>query len=94
LLESGARSIAELLDAKCELTGGILINGLEASNTSLKLTRAAYSEKNYQKLIGLKNKYDPTNVFRFNHNTLPNHSEIGPKTPVPSAKADTPARLG
>ncbi len=72
LLEGGRRSVAALLEAlKPALTGEVLINTLDASNTSGDLTRAAYSEENYRKLVALKDKYDPTNVFRFNHNIAP-----------------------
>ena len=45
-----------------------LINSLDAGNTGPHLTRAAYSDDNYRKLVTLKDKYDPANVFRFNHN--------------------------
>ena len=39
------------------LTGEVLINGLDAGNTGAQLTRAAYSEENYRKLVALKDKY-------------------------------------
>ena len=32
--------------------------------------RAAYGA-NYERLVALKNKYDPTNFFRLNHNIKP-----------------------
>jgi hypothetical protein len=32
--------------------------------------RAAYGP-NYDRLVALKNKYDPTNFFRLNHNIKP-----------------------
>jgi FAD/FMN-containing dehydrogenase len=32
--------------------------------------RAAYGQ-NYDRLVALKNKYDPTNLFRMNHNIKP-----------------------
>jgi hypothetical protein len=68
-LEGGKRSVAALLEAlKPALTGEVLINSLDAGNTGAHLTRAAYSEENYRKLVALKDKYDPANVFRFNHN--------------------------
>jgi FAD/FMN-containing dehydrogenase len=71
-LQGGKRSIAALLEAiKPMLTGERLINSLDAGNTGPHLTRAAYSAENYQKLVALKDKYDPGNVFRFNHNIAP-----------------------
>ena len=72
VLEGGKRSVAALLDAlKPALTGEVLINSLDAGITGPHLTRAGYSEKNYRKLVALKDKYDPANVFRFNHNIAP-----------------------
>jgi hypothetical protein len=34
------------------------------------ITREAYGH-NYDRLVALKNKYDPTNFFRMNHNIKP-----------------------
>jgi FAD/FMN-containing dehydrogenase len=33
--------------------------------------RAAYGDKTYERLVALKNRYDPTNLFRVNHNIRP-----------------------
>ena len=72
VLEGGTRSVAALLEAlKPALTGEVLINSLDAGSADPRLTRAAYSEESYRKLIALKDKYDPANVFRFNHNIAP-----------------------
>ena len=35
-----------------------------------QLLRDAYGE-NYERLVALKNKYDPTNLFRLNQNIKP-----------------------
>ena len=35
--------------------------------------RAAYGP-NYDRLVALKNKYDPTNLFRMNHNIKPSQT--------------------
>jgi FAD/FMN-containing dehydrogenase len=76
VLEGGRQSVAALFEAlEPALTGEVLINGLDAGNTGAHLTRAAYSEANYRKLVALKDKYDPANFFRFNHN-------IAPSTPL------------
>jgi hypothetical protein len=72
VLEGGKRSVAALLEAlKPGLTGEVLVNNIDAANTGPQLTRAAYSEKNYRRLVALEDKYDPANVFRFNHNIPP-----------------------
>jgi UDP-N-acetylenolpyruvoylglucosamine reductase len=69
-LQGGKRSIGTLLQAlKSVLTGERLINGVDAGNTGPHLTRAGYSPEH--KLVALKDKYDPGNVFRFNHNIAP-----------------------
>jgi hypothetical protein len=77
VLEGGKRSIAALLEALAPaLTGEVLINSLDAGNTGPRLTRAAYSEENYRRLVALKDKYDPANIFRFNHNIAPTRHAV------------------
>jgi hypothetical protein len=36
------------------------------------IAREAYGQ-NYDQLVALKNKYDPTNFFRLNHNIKPSN---------------------
>ena len=49
-------------------TGEVYVNHLDAEEgTRIK---AAYSD-NYGRLVALKNKYDPTNLFRLNQNIKP-----------------------
>jgi hypothetical protein len=68
----GKRSVAALIDAlEPVLTGELLINTIDPSLSSPERTRAAYSAQNYRRLVTLKQKYDPLNVFRFNHNIPP-----------------------
>jgi len=40
------------------------------------VVRAGYSAKTYERLVAVKNKYDPTNLFRLNHNIKPNMVEV------------------
>ena len=49
-------------------TGAVYVNHLDAEEATR--IRAAYSE-NYGRLVALKNKYDPTNLFRLNQNVKP-----------------------
>jgi FAD/FMN-containing dehydrogenase len=40
-------------------------------NEGEERVRAAYGFQKYERLVALKNKYDPTNLFRFNQNIRP-----------------------
>ena len=49
--------------------GGVYVNFL--SNEGEDRVRAAYDARTYERLVALKNKYDPTNFFRLNQNIKP-----------------------
>jgi FAD/FMN-containing dehydrogenase len=49
-------------------SGGVYVNDL--GNEGEERVKAAYGT-NYERLVSLKNKYDPTNLFRFNQNIKP-----------------------
>jgi FAD/FMN-containing dehydrogenase len=51
------------------LREGVYINYLDRGEEDR--IRAAYGAENYERLVALKNKYDPTNFFRLNHNIAP-----------------------
>jgi FAD/FMN-containing dehydrogenase len=53
-------------------TGGVYVNylGQEADEGAARL-HAAYGPEKYQRLVALKRKYDPTNLFRLNQNIKP-----------------------
>jgi FAD/FMN-containing dehydrogenase len=51
------------------LTGGAYVNFLSSEGD--ERVRAAYGAANYERLVALKNEYDPTNVFRLNQNVQP-----------------------
>ena len=54
------------------LTNGVYVNylGPEADEGAERL-QAAYGPEKYQRLVALKNTYDPTNLFRLNQNIKP-----------------------
>ena len=49
--------------------GGVYVNFL--NNEGEERVRAAYDAKTYERLVSLKDKYDPTNFFRLNQNIRP-----------------------
>jgi hypothetical protein len=51
------------------LHGGIYVNAI--TEDSEQGIRDAYRPKTYERLVALKNKYDPTNFFRINPNIKP-----------------------
>jgi FAD/FMN-containing dehydrogenase len=61
-----ARSFYEALEPF--LTGGVYVNDL--GNEGVDRVRAAYGT-NFQRLVELKDRYDPNNLFRINHNVGP-----------------------
>jgi len=53
-------------------TGGVYVNylGREADEGPERI-KAAYGPETYARLVTLKNKYDPNNLFRLNQNIKP-----------------------
>jgi FAD/FMN-containing dehydrogenase len=56
-------------------TGGVYVNylGREADEGPERI-KAAYGAEKYARLVALKNKYDPTNLFRLNQNIKPSQA--------------------
>lgn len=50
-------------------TGGVYVNAL--GDEGHERVRSAYGAANYERLVTLKNRYDPTNFFRLNQNIKP-----------------------
>jgi len=50
-------------------TGGVYVNFLMTEGADRIM--AAYGKKKYERLVALKNKYDPTNFFSLNQNIKP-----------------------
>jgi FAD/FMN-containing dehydrogenase len=51
-------------------TGGLYVNFAGFGEEGEKLVKAAYGA-HYERLVALKNKYDPTNLFKLNQNIKP-----------------------
>jgi hypothetical protein len=51
-------------------TGQTFVNALEADPDPGRV-RSAYTAADWERLVALKTKYDPTNIFRFNRNIPP-----------------------
>lgn len=53
-------------------TGGVYVNYLgQEADEGVERIKAAYGSEKYQRLLALKNKYDPANLFRLNQNIKP-----------------------
>jgi FAD/FMN-containing dehydrogenase len=61
------------------LTGSAYVNYL--SDEGEASARASYGQ-NYERLVALKNKYDPTNLFRMNHNVPPTEQSAAIRQPA------------
>jgi FAD/FMN-containing dehydrogenase len=49
-------------------TGATYVNFLELGDWTPEQTQSAYSAEDWERLVGLKSRYDPDNLFRFNRN--------------------------
>ena len=52
-------------------SGGVYVNEMGDEQESIERVKEAYGPTTYQRLVSLKNKYDPTNFFRLNPNIKP-----------------------
>ena len=52
-------------------SGGIYLNFASDGDDSEAVMRASYGDANYERLVEVKTKYDPTNLFRLNQNIPP-----------------------
>jgi FAD/FMN-containing dehydrogenase len=64
-----SRQIATLLEP-ASLTGGGYVNYSPADESAVRV-RSAYGDDRWARLVAVKRRYDPDNVFRFNHNIDP-----------------------
>jgi FAD/FMN-containing dehydrogenase len=56
-------------------TGETFLNFME-ENPAEDRVRAAYSHEDWERLVGLKDRRDPNNLFRFNRNIPPSHAMV------------------
>jgi FAD/FMN-containing dehydrogenase len=52
-------------------TGASYLNFLDLDGASPERVRAAYAPEDWERLVELKDRYDPENLFRFNRNIPP-----------------------
>ena len=52
-------------------TGATYVNFLDLGDWTPERTQAAYSPEDWERLVELKDRYDPDNLFRFNRNIPP-----------------------
>jgi FAD/FMN-containing dehydrogenase len=67
------RWVRDLWDAVQPFSsGGVYVNYLgQEADEGAERVRAAYGPAKYERLVALKNRYDPTNLFRLNQNIRP-----------------------
>ncbi len=66
------RFLAHLAEAvRPHTTGATYLNFMDLDGATPQRVRAAYSADDWARLLDLKGRYDPDNVFRFNRNIPP-----------------------
>lgn len=68
-VKRNTRIISEALQPHA--TGGVLPSWLGDGDHGIHRTRAGFTPAHYERLVALKGCYDPTNMFRLNHNIPP-----------------------
>ena len=56
-------------------TGDTYVNFMELDGASADRVKSAYPSEDYERLVALKDRYDPNNLFRFNRNIAPSKAE-------------------
>ena len=67
--EKNIRWVRKLWSAMQPFSSGAYVN--YETDGEAEQVKAAYSPEKYERLVALKNKYDPTNLFRLNQNIKP-----------------------
>jgi hypothetical protein len=61
-------------------TGATYADFLELDGATPERVKAAYSKEDWERLVALKDRYDPGNTFRFDRNIPPSSAEASAKT--------------
>ncbi len=61
-------------DVRNRSGGGTYLNFAGLGEEGEELVRSSYGARNYERLVAIKTKYDPTNLFRLNQNIRPRKS--------------------
>jgi FAD/FMN-containing dehydrogenase len=68
-----------LISADVVLADGRLVTAsADTSDTGDERVRSSFGEEKYARLVALKDKYDPANMFRLNANIRPSATVTGP----------------
>lgn len=75
-MEQAVRSyLAHVAEAiRPHQTGATYVNFVDLDSATEERVKAAYSPEDFERLVALKDKYDPENLFRFNRNIPPTKS--------------------
>jgi FAD/FMN-containing dehydrogenase len=57
-------------------SGTQYVNFMELDGATPERVRAAYSQEDWERLVDLKDRRDPENLFRFNRNIPPSSAEV------------------
>jgi FAD/FMN-containing dehydrogenase len=57
-------------------SGTQYVNFMDLDGATPERVKAAYSQEDWERLVGLKDRRDPENLFRFNRNIPPSSSEV------------------
>jgi FAD/FMN-containing dehydrogenase len=80
------------LDALEPHRAGVYVNFLD-SDDDMSRVREAYGDANYRRLVEVKSKYDPENVFRNNKNIQPATNETRPGLTDPPPPGQSSPRI-
>ncbi|HEX5700788.1 MAG TPA: FAD-binding oxidoreductase [Rubrobacter sp.] len=76
MAEGVAAHLARVTDAMRPFqTGDTYVNFMELDGANTERVRAAYAPEDFERLVALKDRYDPENVFHFNRNIAPSEAE-------------------